>query len=400
MNAAPAPTNSADPQRNLDLRTAARYLARHPLVLAENDQDMFMLIRRHERALGGLFTRRFGYRLQVTADTARLFKSSVVPLRRPLLTATSQERPFSQREYTMLALALAATAAGPTVISLRDLIHEVRSAAADADIALTEESTDRRALVTALKWMIQHGIAREIHEHVDRYVADEAADAVLSLRPDRVALLPLPVLARSETAEQVLDRSDQRLSSRAWMRSALLEEPVLFRTDLTDGEWSELRQRLGEEAAVFDDMFGVRLESRAEGIMVVDTENELTDSRFPRGGTLGHAALLLVDQLVHLDRTPAEVPPDSGIDDDLDADKTGRVPFSRSDVIDVVTRLAAEHRRYWSQDAADNPDRLTRDVLDLLCDHRLVEVDGNVVWLLPPAWRYSIDVQYLQESLL
>ena len=359
-----------------------------------------MLIRRHERALGGLFTRRFGYRLQVTADTARLFKSSVVPLRRPLLTATSQERPFSQREYTMLALALAATAAGPAVISLRDLIHEVRSAAADADIALTEESTDRRALVTALKWMIQHGIAREVHEHVDRYAANEAADAVLSLRPDRVALLPLPVLARSETPEQVLDRSDHRFSSRAWMRSALLEETVLFRTDLTDGEWSELRQRLGEEAAVFDDMFGVRLESRAEGIMVVDTENELTDSRFPRGGTLGHAALLLVDRLVHLDRTPAEVPPDSGIDDDLDADKTGRVPFSRSDVIDVVARLAAEHRRYWSQDAADNPDRLTRDVLDLLCDHRLVEVDGNVVWLLPPAWRYSIDVQYLQESLL
>ena len=299
----------------------------------------------------------------------------------------------------MLALALAAVAAGPSVISLRDLIHEVRSAAADADITLTEESTDRRALVTALKWMIQNGIAQELHDHVDRYVTDEAADAVLSVRPDRVALLPLPALARSETAEQVLDRSDQRLSSRAWMRSVLLEEPVLYRTDLVDREWSELRQRLGEEAAFFDDMFGLHLESRAEGIMVIDPDNELTDSRFPRGGTLGHAALLLIDRLVHLDRTPAEVPPDSRTDDGSDPVEASRIPFFRTDIIDVVASLAAEHRRYWSQDA-DNPERLTGDVLDLLCEHRLAEVDGDVVWLLPPAWRYSVDVQYQQESLL
>lgn len=399
MNPASAPTNSGDPQQKLDIRTAARHLVRYPLVLAENDPEMLLLIRRHERALDGLFTRRFGYRLQVTADTARLFKSSVVAHRRPLLTATSQGRPFSQREYIMLALALAAVAAGPSVISLRDLIHEVRSAAADADITLTEESTDRRALVTALKWMIQNGIASEMHDQVDRYAADETADAVLSVRPDRVALVPLPALARSETAEQVLDRSDQRLSSRAWMRSVLLEEPVLFRSDLTDSEWSELRQRLGEEAAVFDDMFGLHLESRAEGIMVIDPENELTDSRFPRSGTLGHAALLLIDRLVHQDRTSAEVPPDSGTDDDRDSVNAGRVPFARSDVVDVVACLAAEHRRYWSQDA-DNPERLTGDVLDLLCDHRLAEVDGDVVWLLPPAWRYSVDVQYQQESLL
>ena len=399
MNAESALTDSADPQRRLEIRSAARHLVRHPLVLAENDPEMLLLIRRHEQTLDGLFTRRFGYRLQVTADTARLFKSSAVPRRRPLLTATSQPRPFSQREYTMLALALAAIAAGPSVISLRDLIHEVRSAATDADIALTEESSDRRALVTALKWMIQHGVAREVHEHVDRYAADETADAVLSVRPDRVALLPLPALARSDTCEQVLDRSDQRLSLRAWMRSVLLEEPVLFRTDLADSEWSELRQRIGEEAALFDDMFGLRLESRAEGIMAIDPENELTDSRFPRGGTLGHAALLLIDRLVHLSRTPAETPADGAVQDGRDSDEAGRVPFSRAEIVDAVASLAAEHRRYWSQDA-DNSERLTGDVIDLLCDHRLLEADSNMVWLLPPAWRYSVDVQYQQESLI
>ena len=98
---------TADPQRQLDLRAAARHLVTHPLVLAEREPDTFGLIRRHEQTLDRWFTQRFGYRLQVTADTARLFKSTVVARRRPLGTASSQSRPFSVREYTLLSLALA-----------------------------------------------------------------------------------------------------------------------------------------------------------------------------------------------------------------------------------------------------------------------------------------------------
>lgn len=400
MTARPAATETTNRQQEMDLRSAARHLVQHPLVLAENDPEMLALIRRHGHILDRWFTQRFGYRLQVTADTARLFKSSVVALRRPLLTATSQSRPFTLREYTLLALSLAAVAAGPTVISLRDLIHEIRSAATDADIVLTEEASDRRALVTALKWMIQYGLASEMHEHIDRYVSDETADAVLRIRPDRVALLPLPALASSEAVSQLLDRSDQRLSSRAWMRSTLLEEPVLYRTDLTDGEWTQLRQRLGEEREIFDDMFGLRLESRAEGIMAIDPDNEMTDSRFPRSGTVGHAALLLLDRLVHsVSSAPVEEQPDNQIAEDRDPDEAGRTPITRDEVVEVVTALASKHRRYWSQDA-QNPERFANDILDLLCDHRLVEVAGDVVWLLPPAWRYSVDVQYQQDSLL
>ena len=360
----------ADPRQRLDLRDAARGLATHPLVLAERDPDTFMMIRRHEQMLDRWFTQRFGYRLQVTADTARLFKTTIVANRRPLRTTTAQSRPFSVREYTMLALALAAVAAGPSVISLRDLIHEIRSAAIDADVALTEESADRRALVAALRWMIHHGIASEMHDRVDRYIADGEADAVLRIRSDRVALLPLPVLARSERVEQVLDRSDQRLSSRAWMRSILLEEPVLYRTDLTDEEWTELRNRLGEESAIFDEMFGLYIEARAEGVMAIDPDGGLTDERFPFSGTVGHATLLLIDRLIETDCTLIE----------------------RGALTDTVAELAEEHRRYWSQLAAD-PDRLTAEILELLQDHRLADTDGDTVRLLPAAWRYSVDIE-------
>ena len=256
------------------------------------------------------------------------------------------------------------------MISLRDLLGEVRSAATDADVTVTDEPADRRALVTALRWMIRHGVAIEMHDRVERYAADGAADAVLRIRPDRVALLPLPVLARSEAVDEVLDRPDRGLSSRAWMRSFLLEEPVLYRTDLADDEWAELRRRLGEESAIFEEMFGLNIEARAEGVMAIDPEDRLTDSRFPRSGTVGHAALLLIDRLVETDRTP----------------------LGRSEFVDAVAVLAAEHRRYWSK-LAEDPDRLADEILELLGDHRLAEVDGDVVRLLPAAWRYGVAVE-------
>ena len=372
---APAP---ADPGRALDLRAAARHLAVHPLVLSESDPDTFRLVRRYEHELDRWFTQRFGYRLEVTADTARLFKSTVVAQRRALRTAADPGRPFSVREYTMLALALAAVAAGPSVISLHDLLHEIRSAATEAGVTVTESSSDRRALVAALKWMIRHGAASEAHDRVGRYATDSEADAVLRIRPDRVALLPLPALARSETVEDLLDRSDQRQSSsRAWMRSALLEEPVLYRSDLSDGEWTELRRRLGEESDIFDEMFGLRLEARAEGVTAIDPEDGMTDSRFPRGGTVAHAALLLITRLT----------------------AGGSPSVARCEVVETVASLAGEHGRYWSQ-LADDPESLADAALELLQDHRLVDTRGETVRLLPAAWRYAADVRIEQGSLL
>ena len=375
MTSAPA---FSDPRREIDLRAAARHLAVHPLVLSENDPDTFRLIRRYEHELDRWFTQRFGYRLEVAADTARLFKSTVVVGHRPLRTASHPGRPFSVREYTMLALALAAVAAGPSVISLHDLLHEIRSAATDAGVTVTESTPDRRALVSALKWMIRHGAASEAHNRVDRYATDSEADAVLRIRPDRVALLPLPALARSETVENLLDRSEQRQSSaRAWMRSALLEEPVLYRSDLSDDEWTELRRRLGEESRIFEEMFGLRVEARSEGVAAIDPEDGMTDSRFPRSGTVAHAALLLISQLT----------------------EDGPTSVAMGEVVETVASLAAEHRRYWSN-LADDPDRLTTEALELLQYHRLTETHGETVRILPAAWRYVVDVRIEQGSLL
>ncbi len=352
-------------------RAVARHLITQPFVRMEADPDMFRLIRRHEQLLDRWFTQRLGYRLQVTADSARLFKTTTVPRRRRLMTASSQPRPFTRREYVMLALTLAAVAAGPNVISLRDLVHEIRSAAADADISIVDDPGERRSLVTALRWMIARGLVSEMHDRVDRYAGDESADAVLRLRPDRIALVSLPALTLAGTAGELIDRSEERRSSRVWMRAQLVEEPVLYRSDLTDAEWGELRRRIGEETEVLSEMFDLRLETRAEGLAAIDPSSRLTDSRFPATGTTGHAALLLIDRLV--------------------ADGSDALP--RSEVVQLVAELGAAHRRFWSQ-LADQPEALTDDVLGLLADHRLVEtsVDGDVVRVLPAAFRFAVEV--------
>lgn len=362
-------------QALLDRRSAARHLIRHPLVRSESEPAMFTLIRRHEHELDRWFTQRLGYRLQTTADTARLFKSTVVAHRRPLVTATSQPRPFAQREYTMLALALAAIAAGPNVISLHDLVHEIRSAAADAAVALIDDAADRRALVTALRWLIHHGVVVELHERVDRYITDDAADAVLKLRPDRVALLPLSVLSRAGSADDLVDRSDLRSSPRSWMRARLVEDSVLYRSDLTDEEWSELRRRMGEESNLLGEMFDLHLEARSEGIAAIDADGSLTDQRFPTTGTVGHTALLLIERLSN----------------------ANRASLRREELVGAVRELAREYRRFWSQ-LADTPERLADDVVDLLLDHRLAVMEGDGLRMLPAAWRYSVVTEIAEAA--
>lgn len=378
--AAARPGDAVTPPES-ELREAARFLVQHPLVTAEHHADEFRLIRRHRQQLDQWFTQRLGYRLQVSADTARLHKMTVVARMRPLRTATAGSRPFTVAEYRTLALTLAATASGPRLISLADLVLRLREAASEAGLSYGTGATERRALVTVLRWMVAEGIATELHSRVEAYAADEEHDAVLEFRPDRIAVLALPVLSRAESAEQLLDRSEQRRSARSWMRAQLLEDPVLYRSDLDETEWSQLRRRLSEEADFLDEMFGLVLEVRAEGIMAIDPTGMLTDMRFPASGTTGHAALLLVERMAQAD------------------DESSRSAWSQADVVAIVSELAAEHRSYWSQ-LADEPSRLADEALDLLAAHRLVETSDGQVVVLPAAARYRAELTYQSAAML
>jgi uncharacterized protein (TIGR02678 family) len=107
---------TGDPQGPIDARIAARHLMQRPLTCAEHDPEVFRLIRRHAATLDRWFTQRFGDRVHVDADTARLYKSVAPPADRPLRTST--DRPLRPRQYVLVALCLGAVSSGPDVISL------------------------------------------------------------------------------------------------------------------------------------------------------------------------------------------------------------------------------------------------------------------------------------------
>lgn len=364
-----------DPQAGIERRAGARHLLGRPLTCAETDPEIFRLIRRHETELDRWFTQRLGYRLHVDADTARLFKSGTVPAERPLRTAS--ERPFTQLEYVVLALALAATAAGPAVVSLRDLVEGIRLAGAEAEISLTGDATERRAIVVVLRWMIDHGLAEEMHESVDVYASDEEADAVLRIRPERISLVPLPALVGANDSGDLLHRAERRDATRQWLRGRLVEDTVVYRQDVTDAEWAELRRRLSEEERILYEMFGFAIEARAEGVAAIDPEGALSDRRFPTTGTVGHAALLLIERLA--------------------ADRPGEW-IDAAEVERHVEDLIVSHPR-WANNYVVSPSLLTRHVLQILGEMRLADLDGSRIRLLAAAARFlAVEESVGEES--
>lgn len=356
---------SVDPQAEVEQRAAARHLLQHPLVCAELEPEVFRLIRRHEHELDRWFTQRLGYRLQLNADTARLHKSGYLPADRPLRLPNG--RALRQQEYTMLALVLGCVVAGPAVISLRHLIDAVRSAAAESGITLANDAPERRAFVNALLWMISMGMASELYEHVTSYADDAESDAVLRIRPERVTMATSAALLGAPDPATLRRQAERRGQSRQWMRLRLVEDPVLYRDDVDETEWAELRRRLGEERSALDDMFGLQLEVRAEGIAAVDPDGSLADQPFPTTGTVGHCALLLIGRL----------------------DSTWRAWPA---IVAIVTELVERYRKTWRREFVASPERLATHAVTLLAELRLAATDAErAVRLLPAAGRFGIE---------
>lgn len=366
----------ADPQRDGELVTATRALLARPWRTAESDPDVLALVRRHADALDAWFTQELSYRLVVTADTARLVKTGHVPPDRPLRTVSTTPRPFTGAEYTALALVLAATTSGPDRTSLRDLVNAVHSAAAEAGVAIDTDAASRRALVTALRWLIAHGMVRELDRGVAVYEHDADADALLEVRQDRTALLPTGAVVGAETPDELVERAAERGSAATSARRRLVEDPVVLAADLEPARFVELRRRAGDEARRIEARTGLVLEARAEGFAALDVDGGCSDVPFPTGGTVPHAALLLVSELVFQFR-PAEDPE----------------PIGWPAVREVLDELVAEHGRYWAKNQLADRDRFAADVLALLVAMRLVTVEGDAaVRVLPAAARYVPEV--------
>ncbi|WP_137726079.1 DUF2398 family protein [Prescottella subtropica] len=310
-------------------------LSNHLVTQTYPDRTALPLLRRWATELRDDLLDLFGYRLEVTETTARLF---TVPDRTGSATParTATERTFDRHRYAYLALALAALGRAGSQITLSELAEHVAAEATQVPgVTLsTDRAADRDAFVDAVGWLAARGAIVLADGDAGGWASNpEAGEALYDIdRSVVVALFRPPRALQHLTSVRALlagapapdpddplgyRAADPRETARR-MRRALVQRPVVYADDLTDDE--RLQLALPATAADVERFTGLSAERRAEGVAMIDTSGRLSDTRFPGTGTVSQVALLLAgemaDRVLDLDAPalPARPRPATGQD--------------------------------------------------------------------------------------
>lgn len=407
--------SSALEDRDAEGRTRAlRALLARPVLRAQSDPELFRLARSHADALGAWFERETGWRLVVESQTVRLLTASVphgptavaVAERHPARSRKG-DPPFTRRRYVLLCLALAVLERSDLQVSLGRLAEEVVLAARQPgleSITFTLGNREERSdLVAAIRLLLGNGVLARVAGDEDSYVA-AGGDALYDVdrrvlatmlstahAPGLVgsALGPSPAIDEIEAAlhepppAYTEEETNRRLRHAVTRR--LLCDPVVYYDELPEAERAYLLS--GQRVLVarrIAEATGLVPELRAEGIAMVDPEDQLTDIRMPEQGTDGHATLLLAEHLAA-------------------AGATDVAALRRK-----VKALAKEHASYWRKTAREPgaENGIVADALDRLVGLGLVRVEGAeaegagvgaVVHPLPALLRFHVSVPTITE---
>ncbi|MDQ0797777.1 TIGR02678 family protein [Streptomyces sp. B1I3] len=359
-------------------RTAARLLLAHPLVASDGPHaDLFPLIRRHADWLGKRFQQVLGYRLLVDSSYARLFKAG--------LGAGSGHRlerstgtPFTPPTYACLALALSVLVTAPEQMLLSHLVADIRAASADAGIELegTGRAAGKRTLVAALRQLVDWGVLIETEGQVAALAQETGGEALITIDRELARVVVAGPLSQARNGADLVRRAaDPGFGGpRTYVRRMLVETPVVHLDELTDAERDWLRTRQRREAQAFSELLGLEMEIRAEGVVLVDPEEELTDLHLPGTGTVAQAALLLAERLVERLRPQEPGHPATG--------GTLIIGVAVSDglVDEVLAELITEYgqRSNWQRGYLEDLPSLREAVLDLLVRMRLMARAGQL----------------------
>jgi uncharacterized protein (TIGR02678 family) len=378
-------------------RSAFRALLAKPLLTAGIDDAALRLIRKHAAELRAWLAAETGWRLMADAESARLFKTvpadggdlGVHPARE------GRGRPaFGRRRYVLLCLALSVLERADAQITLGRLAEGVLVAAgepelAEAGVVFTLTRRDERSdLVAVVRLLLGLGVLERVAGEEDAYLAD-TGDVLYDVRRRVLAMLltggrgPSTVEARDygqrlrELTEEPMPDTDE-LRNRALrhrLTRRLLDDPVVYYDELAEDERAYL---VGQRHAItrrIEEATGMVAEMRAEGIAMVDPDDELTDVRMPEQRTDGHVTLLVAEYL---------------------ARKAGRGdPVPLKQLCAYVRRQAIEHETYWRRGVTEpgaDAELLAIALDKLRALHLIADVAGDqpAVAGLPAIARYAV----------
>jgi uncharacterized protein (TIGR02678 family) len=305
--------------------------------------------------------------------------------------------PFTRRRYVLVCLALAALERAEAQITLGRLAEQVALAAADPELAtagvtFTLGSRDERSdLAAAVRLLLRLGVLPRVAGDEDGFVR-ETGDALYDVErrvlatllatprgPSTVDGVALGERLAAVTAEPtpVTDELRNR-ALRHRLTRRLIDDPVVYYDELDPAELGYLTSQRAALTARIAELTGLVPEVRAEGIAMVDPDDDLTDVRMPETGTDGHVTLLLAE---HLAARGGE-----------------QVPVG--DLHRHVRALARAHRAYWRRAAAEPGAEveLTASALRRLEALGLVTVDGDRVTGRPALARYSVTDPTIQDT--
>lgn len=372
-------------------RAALRVLLRRPMLTAESDPEDVVLVRRCQVELRDWLSRETGWRLHVDAETARLFKTAPT-----LDDGTHPARgkagePFGRRRYVVLCLALAVLERADAQTTLGRLAEEVLNAAAEPDLAFPftlDSRAERSDLVAVVRLLLGWGVLRRVSGDEESYLSS-TGDVLYDVRRVVLASLltgvrgPSTVTATgfddrlAELTDEPVPDTDE-LRNRALRRGLtrrLLEDPVVYYDDLDDAERAYLISQRAAITRRIEEATGLVAEVRAEGVAMVDPDDELTDVRMPEQRTDGHVTLLIAEYL------------------------SGRDGAGWDELAAFVRDVAVRHKSYWRKGVTEPgaAEELLDIALGKLVALRLVEVVPDRVRARPAIARYAVEEPTIRE---
>ncbi|RIQ19471.1 TIGR02678 family protein [Jiangella rhizosphaerae] len=376
-------------------RAALRSLLAKPLLTAEHDAEALVAVRRHLTYLREWLARETGWRLQADPETARLFVTTPTTTDATHPARGRAGEPYGRRRYVLLCLALAVLERSDAQTTLGTLADQLLDLAAEPELAATgieftmDNRSERSDLVAVVRMLVDWGVLAKVAGDEDAYLS-VAGDVLYDIERQVLAALltgnrgPSTVTAESFeqrltalTAEAVPDTDELRNQAlRRRLTRRLLLDPVVYYDELDPAERAYLISQRPAITRRIHEATGLWPEIRAEGIAMVDPDDQLTDVRMPEQRTDGHVTLLVAEYLA------------------------ARQEATVDELHQFVRGMAGKHTAYWRKGVTEPgaERQLLAVALEKLVALRLVEAGPNTVRSLPAIGRFAVDAPTIRST--